>query len=422
MPHSVAPAVVEFGDHGGLCRTLSGVMLLAGGRIVTPDGVLDPGWVRLRAGRIAAIGPGTTEPGTTGPSTSKTGTTEAGTTEAGDVVVELGGRWVLPGFVDLHVHGGGGASHQGGEPEEVARVVGLHRRHGTTTMLASLVTASVADLARSTAALAELVDAGLVAGVHLEGPFLAAARCGAHDPRLLRPPDPDALARLLAAGRGTVRMVTIAPELDGGLDAVARLAGDGVIAAVGHTDASYACTVEALAAGATVATHLFNGMRGLHHREPGPVLALLADERVTVELINDGVHVHPALLHRVLQSVGADRVALITDAMAAAGAGDGDYTLGGQPVRVRGGVARLATGRAAVAGSTLTLDAALRHAVRAGAPVPTVARALATTPARVLGLAAELGAIVPGLAADLVILDEDLTVHAVLHRGSWVEG
>jgi len=322
----------------------------------------------------------------------------------------------------LHVHGGVGASHQSGAPEDVAQVVELHRRHGTTTMLASLVTAGLDAMQRSTAALAELVQDGLIAGVHLEGPFLAAARCGAHDARLLRPPDRDAMDALLAAGRDTVRMVTLAPELDGGLDAVARLAEHGVIAAVGHTDASYAVTRRAIAAGATVGTHLFNGMRGLHHREPGPVLALLEDERVTVELINDGVHVHPAAVAWVLRTVGPERVALVTDAMAAAGVGDGDYTLGGRPVVVRDGVARLASDSSvsSVAGSTLTLDAALRGAVRAGAAVPDVARALATTPARVLGLDRELGAIAPGLAADLVILDEDLTVHAVLHRGSWV--
>jgi len=375
------------------------VTMIVGGRVVTPGGVLDPGWVRFDAGRIDAVGAGEPPP-------------------TQEPTLDVDGRWVLPGFVDLHVHGGGGASHQEGDAAEVARVVELHRGHGTTTMLASLVTAPLADLERSTAALADLVDDGLIAGVHLEGPFLAAARCGAHDPALLRPPAPADLDRLLAAGRGTVRMVTIAPELDGGVDAVARLAGDGVIAAVGHTDATHARTVAAIEAGARVATHLFNGMRGLHHREPGPVLALLDDGRVTVELINDGVHLHPALVRSVVRAVGPARVALITDAMAAAGAGDGDYLLGGLPVVVRDGVARLADG-AAVAGSTLTLDAALRHAVAAGLSVPEVAHSLATTPARVLGI--DTGAVEPGLAADLVILNDDLTVHAVLHRGEWAQ-
>lgn len=365
--------------------------------MVTQDGVLDPGWVRLRGSRIEDVGGAT--PPTGG--------------------VELRGRWVLPGFVDLHVHGGVGASHQSGAPEDVAQVVELHRRHGTTTMLASLVTAGLDAMQRSTAALAELVQDGLIAGVHLEGPFLAEARCGAHDPALLRPPSPDSLAGLLAAGRGAVRMVTVAPELDGALDAVERLVGAGVLAAIGHTDATYRQTRLAVDAGASVATHLFNGMRPIHHREPGPVVALLGDSGVTVELINDGVHLHPAVLVSALRWAGPGRVALITDAMAAAGAGDGDYALGGRAVHVRGAIARLAGGTS-VAGSTLTMDAALRNAVRAGVPVPVAAAAAATTPARVLGLDRAVGAVAPGLAADLVILDDDLTVHAVLHHGSWV--
>jgi len=418
-------------------------MVLAGGRVVTPSGVLDPGWVRVRDGRIVDVGPGAAPPPdapAAGPATGALATgpeaevpaagpeagapagqvvgTSAAGFEAGEAM-DLGGRWLLPGFVDLHVHGGGGASHQDGSPDEVARVVELHRRHGTTTMLASLVTAPLDELERSAAALAELVDDGLVAGVHLEGPFLATARCGAHDPRLLRAPERAAVERLVKAGRGAVRMVTLAPELDGGMAAVHQLAADGVIAAVGHTDASYRQTREAVDAGARVATHLFNGMRGLHHREPGPILALLEDERVTVELINDGVHLHPAVVGYVFRTVGPGRVALITDAMAAAGNGDGDYTLGGLPVVVRNGVARLADG-SSVAGSTLTMDAALRAAVQAGVPVPSASKALSATPAGILGLAGELGSIAPGQAADLVVLDGDLAVHATLHRGQWV--
>lgn len=374
---------------------------LSAARVVTPDGVLDPGWVRVHGDRIVAVGAG------------------APPADGRDERIELDGRWLLPGFVDLHVHGGGGASFQSGAHDEAARVVELHRRHGTTTMLASLVTAPMDDLVRSTAALAELASGGLIAGVHLEGPFLAAARCGAHDPRLLRPPDHDAIARLLAAGGGAVRMVTLAPELDGGLHAVRHLVGAGVLAAIGHTDASHHQTTLALDLGASVGTHLFNAMSGVHHREPGAALALLCDASVTVELINDGVHVHPALLVGALRWVGPQRAALVTDAMAAAGAGDGDYTVGGRAVRVRNGVARLAEG-GSLAGSTLTMDAALRNAVRAGVPLPVAAAAAATVPARTLGLARETGSIVPGLAADLVVLTTDLTVDRVLRRGRWV--
>jgi N-acetylglucosamine-6-phosphate deacetylase len=370
--------------------------VLVGGRVVVEERVLEPGWVLVREGRIAGVGDG--EP------------------PAGGSVEDLAGRWVLPGFVDMHVHGGGGAGFQDGSADEVARVVELHRRHGTTTMLASLVSAPLEDLERAAVRLAGLVQDGLVAGVHLEGPFLAEVRCGAHDPRHLRPPTEGALARLLRAGEGTIRMVTVAPELDGGLEAVKQLRDDGVIAAVGHTDATYAQTAAAIESGASVATHLFNGMRGLHHREPGAVLALLEAPEVTVELINDGVHVHPAVLASVLRWAGPARTALITDAMAAAGAGDGDYKLGGLPVEVRGGVARLA-GNGSVAGSTLTMDAALRNAVNAGVSIVDAARAAATTPATTLNLHHELGSIAAGKRADLVILNDDLTVHAVIHHG-----
>lgn len=361
-------------------------------------GVDEEGWLELAGGRIAAAGAGQPP-------------------RAPDH--DLAGRWVVPGFIDVHVHGGGGASFGSEDVEDARRAIAFHRLHGTTTTLASLMTAPPDELERSLAGLADLVEAGELAGVHLEGPFLSAARCGAHDPRLLRAPAPEELSQLLAAGRGSVRMVTLAPELDGGLDAVRRVVGHGAIAAIGHTDASYELTRAAADAGATVATHLFNAMRPLHHRDPGPVPALLEDDRVTVELICDGVHLHPGLVHSVFALAGADRVALVTDAIAAAGAGDGEYELGGRGVRVENGVARLA-GTGTLAGSTLTMDAALRVAVGAGVPVADAARALSETPARLLGLGERVGALEPGMDADLVVLDDDLHVEAVMARGEWM--
>ena len=218
--------------------------------------------------------------------------------------------------------------------------------------------------------LAELVVDGEIAGVHLEGPWLAASRCGAHDPAQLRDPDPGELDTLLATG--VVAMVTLAPERAGALDAIRRVAGAGAVAAVGHTDADFALTRAAIAAGARHATHLFNAMAPLHHREPGPVVALLDDDRVTVELVTDGLHVHPALWEHVVRAAGAHRVAAVTDAMAAAGMPDGAYRLGRLDVEVVDRVARLAGGAAglgAIAGSTATADALFRnivaHAARA---------------------------------------------------------
>ncbi|HEX6235318.1 MAG TPA: N-acetylglucosamine-6-phosphate deacetylase [Jiangellaceae bacterium] len=373
--------------------------VIAGGRIVTPDGVLTDGWLQTEGRAIARLG--------TGEPPEPPGR-------------ELGGAWVVPGFVDIHVHGGGRASYVPGDQDQALTAAALHRQHGTTTTMASLVTATPDSLAVAVSELAELVEDGVLAGIHLEGPFLSAKRCGAHDPALLIDPEPDVVRMLLEAGRGAINMVTLAAELPHSTGAVARLAAEGVIAAIGHTDASYDETRAAVDAGATVATHLFNAMRPVHHREPGPVPALLEDERVTVELICDGVHLHPAVVRMAVAAAGADRVVLVTDAMDAAGAGDGDYVLGDLAVRVVGGVARLADG-GAIAGSTLTMDRAFRFAVEAGVSVPDAVRMSSTNPARLLGLAGRVGELRSGLDADVVVLDEGLELQAVLAKGQWVD-
>jgi N-acetylglucosamine-6-phosphate deacetylase len=374
------------------------VAVLSGARMVTPGGVV-AGWLEVSGGRIAALGPG--DP----PHPADR---------------DLGGQWLVPGFVDIHVHGGARASYMSGDPDDVASVVDLHRRHGTTTTMASLVTGAEDLLVATVTSLADMVDDGVLAGIHLEGPFLAAARCGAHDPALLRDPEPALVERLLTAGRGTVRMVTLAAELPHAADAVARITAAGALAAVGHTDATYDETRAAIDAGATVATHLFNAMRPLHHREPGPVPALLEDGRVTVELICDGVHLHPAVVRTAVAAAGADRVALVTDAMAATGVGDGDYLLGALAVRVENGVARLVEG-GAIAGSTLTMDRAFRFVVDAGVPVEDAVLMSSTNPARLLGMSERVGSVAVGLDADLVVLDDRFARTAVMAQGSWLD-
>jgi N-acetylglucosamine-6-phosphate deacetylase len=317
----------------------------------------------------------------------------------------------------MHVHGGGGAAYTSGDPEDARTAAAFHRSHGTTTTLASLVTAPVDELERVVRGLRPLVDEGVLAGVHLEGPWLSPQHRGAHDASLLQTPDPEALDRLLAAGAGSVKMVTLAPELPRGLELVRRIVAAGALAAVGHTDATYDEARAAFAAGARVATHLHNAMRALRHRDPGPVVAALEDDRVTIELINDGVHLHDSVTRLAFRAAGPARTAFITDAMVAAGMPDGDYALGPLAVRVEAGVARLAEG-GSIAGSTLTMDVALRRAVQAlGLPIADAARAAATTPARVLGL--RTGALEPGLDADLVVLDDDLAVTGVMVRGAW---
>jgi len=377
--------------------------VLHSARLVLPSGVVEDGWIAVTHERITAVGSGAAGR----PPRSE-----------GHEEIDLGGRWVVPGFVDLHVHGGGGKSLTSGDPDEALGALALHRTHGTTTTLASLLTAPIADIVRGAEVLADLADDGHIAGIHLEGPFLSHIRCGAQDPASLLAPDPAALDRMLAAGRGHVRQVTIAPELPGAIELIKRVVDAGAVAAIGHTDATYDQTLAGLEAGARLATHLFNGMRGVHHREPGPVAALLEHPETVVELVADGVHLHDAVTAMVFRHVGPERVAMITDAMAAAGARDGTYPLGPQMVHVQNGVALL-EGTQAIAGSTLTLDSALRRVVSAGVAIVDAVAALSATPARVLGLADEVGALVPGLTANLLVLDADLAVEGIMVDGDW---
>lgn len=326
---------------------------------------------------------------------------------------------LVPGFVDMHTHGGGGATVVGADQEALATFATTHRRHGTTTICASLVSAHPQPLLGDVAALAELVDDGLIAGTHLEGPWISPVMKGAHDPTALRAPAPAEVDAILTAARGTVHMVTLAPELDHGLDAVARFTAAGVLVAVGHTDAGWEQTRDAIDAGSVVATHLFNQMRPIHHREPGPIPALAADPRMHVELIADGIHVHPAVIALVRAAVAAERIVLVTDAMAAAGRSDGSYMLGGLPVVVTEGVARVRDS-GVLAGSTLTMDAAVRLVVtQCGFTLHDAVLAACVTPARLLSRD-DIGGIEVGRDADLVALDAGLAVTHVWHKGGAV--
>jgi N-acetylglucosamine-6-phosphate deacetylase len=376
------------------------MLLLAGGRVVTPDRVLSPGWIRLGGDVIDAVGSG--DPPEQLPA------------------VELRGRWVLPGFIDMHVHGGGGASFTEGTSDQARQAAAFHRGQGSTTVLASLVTAPIAELEARAGLLAGLADDGVIAGLHLEGPFLSPVRRGAQDPRHMIAPDVAVFERLHAAARGHLRVITLAPELPGALAVIQAATRAGVTVAVGHTDATAEVTLAAINAGATHATHLFNGMRPPHHREPGAVGALLDRHEVTCEVIADGVHLDDIAVRLTARAAGPDRLVLVSDAMAAAGMPDGSYQLGSQRVTVAGGVARLLDDSAAIAGSTATLADVARHAVAAGLPVPDVAVAASTTPARVLGLADRTGALRPGLAADLVVCDDDFRPRAVMRHGEWL--
>jgi N-acetylglucosamine-6-phosphate deacetylase len=377
--------------------------VLTGAQVVSPAGVLAGGEVRIADGRIVAVGPATATP--------------AGSSAAApDERIDLGGCWLLPGFIDLHMHGGGGHDVTRSAADLTA-AVRFHRSHGTTRTLVSLMAQPVDQLCEQLGWIADLTAAGEVLGAHLEGPFLSAVRCGAQRPENLLTPDPLVLRKLLEAGQGSVRTMTLAPELPGAPALITELLAAGVIAAVGHSDASYEQAAEAFAAGASLATHLFNAMGSFDHRAPGPSVAAL-DAGVFVEMINDGVHVHDALT-RLVARAAPESLIFITDAISAAGIGDGEYTLGDQTVRVTAGNAWSAEDR--LAGSILTMDEAVRRAVlQVGLSMEQAAAAASTTPARLLGLQEECGAISAGLAADLVVLDVELRLRRVMVGGEWL--
>lgn len=363
-------------------------------RVLLPSGLAEPGWVDLDGdGHVLRSGSG--EP-----------------PRPADVRHPAG--MLVPGLVDLHCHGGGGVFFADGVTEAQAALA-VHRASGTTACMASLATAPLADLERQCAQLAPLVTAGDLAGVHLEGPWLSPARRGAHDPALLKLPTRADAATLLSAAAGTLRMVTIAPELPGALAVIEMLVEHGVIVALGHSEADEATTRSAIAAGASVATHLFNAMPPLLHRDPGLAGALLDSPGVTVELIADGVHVAPAML-RLAARAAVGGFALVTDAIAAAGQGDGDYRLGPLAVEVRGGTARLA-GTQTLAGSTLVLSRALRYAATVAAlPLLDVLRAATERPAALLGRT-DVGHLGPGARGGVVVLDDTLRVVEVIAPG-----
>ena len=366
-------------------------------RKLDAHGQVDDFWMLVEGGTIAATGSGHERP-------------------AADAEVDVEGHWLTPGFLDLHGHGGGGHAYDDGADELLAAVA-THRAHGTTRSVISLVTNPLDDLVRSLGVIAELAAADpLILGAHLEGPFLAPENRGAHSPAYLLDPSPAAVDTLLEASRGSLRQITIAPELPNAFEAMNVLVEAGVAVGIGHTIADDVLAKRAFDMGARILTHAFNAMPGIHHRAPGPVIAAFDDERVTLELILDGKHVHPSVAALAF-GAAPGRIALVTDAMAAAGSEDGDYTLGSLNVAVRDGLAML-RGTTTIAGSTLTQDRALRIAMRDAGIAPAAAvEALTLTPARALGLDHRHGLLAPGFAADAVLLDHAWHVTRV-----WADG
>ncbi|MEV3937283.1 N-acetylglucosamine-6-phosphate deacetylase [Glycomyces sp. NPDC049804] len=370
---------------------MDGVLLPAVGRIVTPDGIVN-GTLVVDGDRFEGILERDGEPS----------------------------GWVLPGFVDVHCHGGGGFSLANGDPESARGAAAFHASRGTTTLVASLVSSTHGFLLDATRALQPLVADGTLAGVHYEGPYISAAKCGAHRVEVLRDPDLAELTELIEAGGGAVKMVTIAPELHGALEAIEFLDQRGVVPAIGHTNASYEQTAAGIDAGAQAATHLFNAMRAFNHREPGPIPALLDDERIFSEIVADPVHLHPGTMRFAFDTSLPAWTLLVSDAMDAAGLSDGRYLLGRHEVEVNDGVATVA-GTDIIAGSTITLLDAFRNAVRlAGQSVEAASQMASATPAELLGLN-DVGAIEAGRYADAVVLDDDFNLVSVMRRGAWLQ-
>ena len=401
------------------------------GRVVTPDHIIDDGAVVLSGAHIAWVGPAD--------QAARAGFADA--VEQAQAAPE--GGYLLPGLVDVHCHGGGGESFPNAETAEQAMVSVLeHRRFGTTSLVASCVTAAPEVLRARTRVLAGLCEAGELAGIHFEGPFVSVERCGAQDPTYIIDPDADLTRELIELGGGHVVTMTIAPEKPGitGDDGVnAALIEGGALPSFGHTDSEAAPVRAALADAAariaerleagkpvraprSTATHLFNGMRPMHHRKPGPVPEFLAAAQrgeCVLEMIGDGVHLNPAIVLDMFETLGRDNVVLVTDAMAAAGMADGDYVLGSQPVTVADGVARLAEG-GAIAGGTAHLIDVVRTTWQGGVDLVDAVYAASVQGAQILG-DPTVGALRAGLWADVVVTDAELRPVTVLRRGEVVE-
>jgi N-acetylglucosamine-6-phosphate deacetylase len=341
--------------------------------------------------------------------------------------VEASGITLVPGFVDVHVHGAGGHDVMEATPEALGAVAATLARGGTTSFLATTVTASPDVLCASAAGIAKFIStqtqnessAGAssraeILGIHFEGPFISPARRGVHPVEWIAAPALALFARMIDAAAGTVRILTLAPEISGGLELIDAARKAGIVAAMGHTDATYEQAMDAIAHGARHAAHVFNAMRPFSHRDTGVLGAVLTSPQVTAELIADGVHVDAAAM-KLLLTAKPEKVILVSDGTAATGMPDGKYRLGNFDVQVTGGVVRNSEGK--LAGSALTLDRALRNIVALGIPLDEAIRMLTFYPAKLLGLESRKGIIAAGADADLVFLDSNLQISKVVTRG-----
>lgn len=385
--------------------------ILNNARIFTPNEVIEHGCVVISDdGRIVYVGSMEEGPRASGP------------------LYDIRGRIVAPGFVDIHVHGGHGITF--GNLDRLAQELRAYSlwavSHGVTGFLCTLSSHDQESLLRMVAEYAKLLDAGgmpgaVPLGLHLEGPYLSKEKAGAFDPMWLRDPSLEEATALLEAGGGWILQMTLAPELPHAVEVIALLRQAGVVAALGHTNVDYDTASAALQSDFTHVTHTYNAMRGLYHREPGALGAILASDAVTAEMIADTIHVHPGAMKVLVRCLGSDRVVLITDAMAGAGLADGQYDLVGHNVIVEDG--RATTPDGTIAGSTATLDDCVRNMhQKVGVPLVEAVKMASLNPARAMGLAASVGSIAVGHEANLVVMDENVNVHATLVKGHVVYG
>jgi N-acetylglucosamine-6-phosphate deacetylase len=388
------------------------VKAIIAGTIYTPAEEIRNGVILVEGHRIAKVGP-----------------REQVKIPQGAAVIDYQDRTVVPGFIDIHIHGAVGYDLMEATPEAVAAVGKYLARHGTTSYAATTVAASLDRTLNAAKGLGEIIRASnsshvvsektsgaQPACIHLEGPFLNVKRRGAHPASQIQKPSTELLAKFLDAGDGTVRILTLAPELEGALTVLEYARSKGLKVGIGHSNATYEEAKSAIEAGATHAVHCFNAMRPFMHRDAGIIGAVLTDDRVSAELICDGIHVEPTAIRLLVRSKGIERLILVSDSLSGAGMPDGNYRLGNFTVHVAGGVCRTVDGN--LAGSTIMLDAALRNlSAYTGLSYRQCLPSVTTNPARILGLENQKGVIAPRADADLAVLDQQFYVTQTYVRG-----
>ena len=379
-------------------------------KAITPKGEIDDVGILVRDGVIEFAGP-----------------RSAVALPAGSEEIDATELTAIPGFVDVHIHGAGGRDVMEAEDSALSTITGRLAKFGTTSFLATTVTASADDTCRAVEGISKFISLQYqtsearaeILGIHFEGPFISKARRGAQPAEFIQPPSTEVLQRFLQAASGNARIMTMAPEVLGAMPCIDAARSRGLVVSIGHTDATYEQARAAVAHGAHHATHVFNAMRPFSHRDPGVIGAVLTTPEVTAELIADGVHVDEIAMKLLLKAKGAEGVVLISDGISATGMPDGKYMLGGLEVTMTGGVCRTAEGN--LAGSTLTLDRALRNVVKLGTPLADAVRMLTLNPATLLGIEFKKGALRTGADADIILLNEALEITSVWARGTLVQ-